>query len=62
MRRLLTAVEVALYLAFIADCFVLLAGQSGYLPTGGASLIMLLLLTASVRWLRDHSAAEAPMP
>jgi hypothetical protein len=54
-RKLLFTVEAFLYLAFIADCFVLLASvgrSASYYPDGGVSLIPILLLIGLVHNLR----------
>ena len=55
MSRVLVAIEVLIYVLFVADCFVLLAGvgrDANYDPTGGGSLIVLLLLAAAVHRIR----------
>ncbi len=55
MKKALVVVEVLLYVLFVADCFVLLAGvgrDASYDPTGGGSLIVLLLLAAAVHRIR----------
>lgn len=55
-KPFLATVETLLYLAFIADCFILMAGEGSmpsYLPVGGVSLIPILLLASFVHWLRD---------
>lgn len=54
---ILGAIEAILYLAFIADCLLLVAGMGGnpqYYPEGGASLIVILLIIAGLQRLRGH--------
>ena len=54
-RRFGSAVEVLLYVLFIVDCFILLAGVAAhpsYEPVGGGSLIVILLAIGVIRFLR----------
>lgn len=61
MRRLLIAVEVALYLAFMIDCVLLAASvtqSQSWEPIAGPSLIVLLLAASGIRSLREKLAAR----
>lgn len=54
MKRALRTLEIVLYVAFLADCFLLIAGgaRQDYFPTGGVSLIVILVLVGIVQRLR----------
>lgn len=54
MRRALQTIEVTLYIAFFVDIVVLIVSGSAqdYFPTGGVSLIVILLLIGVVQRLR----------